>query len=79
MQRNGQVEDALFQAAVSGNVTACLAFLYSRDPENWSDRRRMEMTGKAGGPIKHEVNFSEYTEEELIREAEAILHDAANQ
>lgn len=34
-----EVEDALLTAATSGNVTAILAFLYSRHSEKWSDRR----------------------------------------
>lgn len=38
----GKVEDALFQAAQSGNVTACLAWLYSRDPERWKDQRNIK-------------------------------------
>jgi hypothetical protein len=33
------VEDALFQAAVSGNVTACQVWLYNRAPDQWRDMR----------------------------------------
>ena len=33
------VEDALFEAAVSGNVTAQQVWLYNRRPDRWTDRR----------------------------------------
>jgi hypothetical protein len=33
------VEDALFQAAISGNVTACQVWLYNRSPDQWRDMR----------------------------------------
>lgn len=41
MQANDMVEDALFQQALKGNVTACLAWLYSRCPDRWQDRRNI--------------------------------------
>ena len=34
-QADEQVEDALFQAAVSGNVTACITWLFNRAPDRW--------------------------------------------
>jgi hypothetical protein len=50
---NELVEDALFAAACSGNVTATQVWLYNRDPDNWADRRKVtnEVTGKEGGDI----------------------------
>lgn len=47
------VEDALYQAAVSGNVHACEVWLYNRIPGKWADRRnvKQEVTGADGGPI----------------------------
>jgi ribosomal protein S18 acetylase RimI-like enzyme len=33
------VEDALFKAAIGGNVTACQVWLYNRAPEQWRDMR----------------------------------------
>jgi len=46
------VEDALFQAAISGNVTACQVWLYNRRPDRWQDRRNIQHTGRDGGPIE---------------------------
>lgn len=37
------VEDALHQAAVSGNVTACQVWLYNRRPGRWKDRRNLSV------------------------------------
>ena len=34
-----EVEDALFQAAINGHVTAQQVFLYNRAPERWKDKR----------------------------------------
>src|SRR3990167_9737521 len=49
MEADDEVEDALRMAAVSGNVTATLAWLYSRRPERWRDMRS----------IKHELSWRE--------------------
>ena len=47
MEADDEVEDALRMAAISGNVTAALAWLYSRRPERWQDTRhhKVEMSG----------------------------------
>jgi hypothetical protein len=51
MEANELVENALFQAAQSGNVTAAQVWLYNRMPERWQDKRNIQHTGKDGGPI----------------------------
>lgn len=53
-EANELVEDALYQAAVSGNVKAAEVWLYNRMPESWRDQRqlRAELTGAGGGPIE---------------------------
>jgi len=51
MNANQIIEGALFDAAVSGNVTACLAWLYSRDPNRWQDKRNIQ--GKIEGKVLH--------------------------
>lgn len=51
------IEDALFQAALAGNVTAQQVYLYNRMPDKWADRRRLEHTGKPGEPVKIEVSY----------------------
>lgn len=45
----GLVEDALFQAAISGNVTACQVFLYNRVPDRWQDKRNVQVSGTGPG------------------------------
>jgi DNA-binding XRE family transcriptional regulator len=45
MERIGQVENALFKAAIGGNVVAIQVFLYNRDPEHWRDRRNIQHSG----------------------------------
>lgn len=49
-----KVENALHEAAVSGNVTAIQVYLYNRDPRRWSDKRNIRLTGEGGGPLKIE-------------------------
>lgn len=48
-----KVTNALFQNATeSNNVTAQIFYLKNRSPEDWSDRRTTELTGKGGGPVE---------------------------
>ena len=44
--KTSEVEDALFQAAKSGNVTAIQVWLYNRCPERWMSKRNLTHTGK---------------------------------
>ena len=57
MLANEKVENALYTAAVSGNVTACQVWLYNRRPDAWADRRNIkaEISGKDGGPIQTDM------------------------
>ena len=48
----GKVENALFEAAISGNVTAIQVYLYNRDPKRWTDKRNIRLAGEGGGPIE---------------------------
>jgi hypothetical protein len=40
------VEDALFQAAQSGNVVAMIFYLKNRKPDEWRDRTEHQYSGK---------------------------------
>ena len=51
-----KVENALYEAATSGNVTAIQVFLYNRDPKRWSDKRNIQLAGEGGGPIKVDID-----------------------
>ena len=57
MLANEEVENALYTAAVSGNVTACQVWLYNRIPDAWADRRNIkaEICGKDSGPIQTDM------------------------
>lgn len=59
MEADDEVEDALRMAAISGNVTAALAWLYSRRPERWKDERRHEVSGVNGKPIEMNVSHED--------------------
>lgn len=51
-----KVENALYEAAISGNTTAIQVFLYNRDPKRWSDKRNIQLAGEGGGPIKVDID-----------------------
>src|SRR5712692_6464675 len=42
MEANSLVENALFKAAIHGNVVACQVWLYNRAPDRWTDRRQFD-------------------------------------
>ncbi|MBU8921375.1 MAG: hypothetical protein KOO63_06100 [Bacteroidales bacterium] len=62
-----KVENALFEAANSGNVTAIQVYLYNRDPKRWADRRNIHLAGAGGGPIKVEHDLSDEQLTEIIK------------
>jgi len=66
-KKNEIVEDALFDAAESGNVTAIQVYLYNRVPERWSDKRNVQLTGSNGGPIQSDIRYAGVPVEELDR------------
>ena len=43
MQANSEVQRSLYQAAVSGNVTAMQVWLYNRMPDMWVNSQRREV------------------------------------
>lgn len=47
----GTITNALFASAKGGNITAQIFYLKNRQPDEWSDRRYHEVTGKDGKPI----------------------------
>lgn len=49
-----KVENALFSAAVSGNITAQIFFLKNRRPDAWKDKRDTEISGGNGGKLSFE-------------------------
>lgn len=53
-----KVANALFDAAISGDVSACRYYLNNRDKENWRDRVESTITGPDGGPVQvQEITF----------------------
>jgi len=51
------IENALFETAKDGNVTAQQVWLYNRKPESWRDKRNIEHTGRDGAPIVFELDM----------------------
>lgn len=49
-----KVENALFSAACSGNITAQIFFLKNRRPDAWKDKRDTEISGSNGGKLSFE-------------------------
>lgn len=47
-----KVENALFQAAISGNVSAIELWLTRRLPDKWGEQKRVVVSGPSGGPIE---------------------------
>jgi len=68
----GKVENALFEAATSGNVTAQQVYLYNRDPDRWTDRRNVRLSGEDGGPIEVALDAKQLSDEELVAIIERI-------
>lgn len=68
---DARVEDALYQSAISGNVTACIFWLKNRRPAKWRDVQRTEHTGADGGQIEH------LTSDQLDREIERLERELA--
>lgn len=42
------VENALYSAAINGNITAQIFFLKNKRPQDWKDKRDTEITGGSG-------------------------------
>ena len=67
MDAIGKIENALFEAANSGNVTAIQVYLYNRDPTNWKDKRNVQVAGEGGGPIEVvNLGVKDLSDEELL-------------
>ena len=56
-----EVENALHELAVSGNVTAIIFWLKNRLPEKWRDKRDVDL----GGEVKTSSPYDELSVEEL--------------
>lgn len=48
---NELVEQAMFNSALKGNVTAQQVWLYNRDPEHWQDKRNIAIGGDKDNPL----------------------------
>ena len=83
MLADNEVEEALYTAAISGNVVACQVWLYNRRPEAWADRRnlRAEVSGPGGEPIKQDVTVAvdALSNSNLRTTLEAVSHSVEGQ
>lgn len=46
MRADEEIEDALYQAALAGNVTAIQVWLYNRRPLQWRDMRQLAVAAR---------------------------------
>jgi len=56
------IEDALFQKAKSGNVTACIYWLQNRSPDRWQDKRNPDRQQQCAVP-----DFTEEQKNEVVQ------------
>lgn len=68
---NDHIEDALYEAAVSGNVVAIQVWLYNRVPERWGDKRSVQVDARARVETQHMVSLDM---ERMVRDDEALEH-----
>ena len=73
LEANELVENALFQAAIGGNVTACQVWLYNRMPDRWADRRNVRI----GGEPEHPIDVRTMSDDELNRHAATLANRIA--
>lgn len=71
MEANEQVENALYEAALSGNVVAIQVWLYNRMRERWADRRSPLAVAQAAVISGHE-RLQELPDDELYEVIEGI-------
>lgn len=64
---NELVEQAMFNSALKGNVTAQQVWLYNRDPERWQDKRNLVLVGDKDNPVKIDVDLKRLSTEDLLR------------
>jgi len=50
-------EETISEKALPPDVGAIAFWLKNRDPDNWHDRKAVEVTGKDGGPVEHNVHI----------------------
>ena len=56
-----EVENALYRAALDGNITAIIFWLKNRQPQKWRDKQQVKMSGE----LKHINPFEGLTTNEL--------------
>lgn len=52
-----EVENALLQSALDGNVTAQIFWLKNRKPAQWKDKQETEITGKDGDALSINIKL----------------------
>ena len=69
MEADEEVENALFEAARSGNVAAAFGWLYNRQPDKWQDRRNSRAERSLIQLNQQNVMAGGVTFADLLREA----------
>jgi hypothetical protein len=63
------VEDALFEAAKSGNITACIFFLCNRMAARWRPVNNVPVAGGGAGPRRVVLDFGAEAGREQITDS----------
>ncbi len=52
------IANALYEKASDGDNVAMIFYLKNRDPDNWEEVQKRQLTGEDGGPIKHDHTWT---------------------
>lgn len=69
------VENALYNAAISGNVSACIKYLACRMPDVWNEKRVLEVQGDMTHDVNIKRDFSGMTTEQIKKSLANIARE----
>lgn len=69
------VENALYNAAISGNVSACIKYLSCRMPDVWNEKRVLEVQGDMTHDVNLRKDFSGMTTDQIKKSMANIARE----
>lgn len=73
-----EVEDALYQAAISGNLTAIQVWLYNRWPDRWKDQRGRAELHRVAASVNEPIVEAPEEDEQPRDDPGEVVAEAAN-